>query len=183
MTLAISESPMLHQPEAPVRCSSGPSQHHKSPLIGHMLLILVAMAMERSRQSARECRARKKLRYQYLSDLIQDREGTVDKLQSELSVLERWAQQIDQGTIPPELHNTAPVPFSATDTISSVNGAFNPPALATTSSIFLQRTPVDHQFSADFISTLFEPPTTTAVVHQPNPMPPYSDTMAFFRLP
>merc|ERR1712080_595077 len=31
--------------------------------------------LEKSRQSARECRARKKLRYQYLDDMILEREG------------------------------------------------------------------------------------------------------------
>ena len=33
--------------------------------------------LERSRQSARECRARKKLRYQYLEELVTDREKAV----------------------------------------------------------------------------------------------------------
>lgn len=39
---------------------------------------------ERSRQSARECRARKKLRYQYLEELVSDREKAVILLRSEL---------------------------------------------------------------------------------------------------
>ncbi|CAL4066189.1 unnamed protein product [Meganyctiphanes norvegica] len=33
--------------------------------------------LERSRQSARECRARKKLRYQYLEELVANREKAV----------------------------------------------------------------------------------------------------------
>lgn len=39
---------------------------------------------ERSRQSARECRARKKLRYQYLEELVADREKAVFALRKEL---------------------------------------------------------------------------------------------------
>lgn len=39
---------------------------------------------ERSRQSARECRARKKLRYQYLEELVSDREKAVISLRGEL---------------------------------------------------------------------------------------------------
>lgn len=40
--------------------------------------------LERSRQSARECRARKKLRYQYLEDLVNKREKAVMLLHKEL---------------------------------------------------------------------------------------------------
>ena len=46
--------------------------------------------LERSRQSARECRARKKLRYQYLEELVASRERSVFQLRSELE------QVIDQ---------------------------------------------------------------------------------------
>lgn len=40
--------------------------------------------LERSRQSARECRARKKLRYQYLEELVADREKAVLSLRMEI---------------------------------------------------------------------------------------------------
>ena len=39
--------------------------------------------LERSRQSARECRARKKLRYQYLEDLVNKREHANIRLMKE----------------------------------------------------------------------------------------------------
>lgn len=47
---------------------------------------------ERSRQSARECRARKKLRYQYLEELVADREKAVLSLRAELEKVkvEMW---------------------------------------------------------------------------------------------
>ena len=42
--------------------------------------------LEKSRQSARECRARKKLRYQYLEDLVSKRELAVFALRKELQL-------------------------------------------------------------------------------------------------
>jgi len=43
--------------------------------------------LEKSRQSARECRARKKLRYQYLEDLVQKSETAVNTLKKELEMV------------------------------------------------------------------------------------------------
>lgn len=56
---------------------------------------------ERSRQSARECRARKKLRYQYLEELVTDREKAVLSLRVELekvSVPFGWGRKYQRFT-------------------------------------------------------------------------------------
>ena len=58
--------------------------------------------LERSRQSARECRARKKLRYQYLDDLILEREKANFRLRDELNEYLKWCKELDAnpGVIP-----------------------------------------------------------------------------------
>jgi len=61
--------------------------------------------LEKSRQSARECRARKKLRYQYLDDMIAEREKANIYLREELEKYVSWCQQLDGNQIPDGLQN------------------------------------------------------------------------------
>jgi len=60
--------------------------------------------LERSRQSARECRARKKLRYQYLDDMISERERANVTLRDELLKFQKWCHELDKGRIPEGVH-------------------------------------------------------------------------------
>ena len=58
--------------------------------------------LERSRQSARECRARKKLRYQYLEELVDKRQQAIHVLNNELKDLHEVVRKVDEGVLPQE---------------------------------------------------------------------------------
>ncbi|KAI0229201.1 cAMP-responsive element-binding protein-like 2 [Lamellibrachia satsuma] len=59
--------------------------------------------LERSRQSARECRARKKLRYQYVEELVASREKSIQVLRDELEMYKGHCKQLDRGEMPPQI--------------------------------------------------------------------------------
>merc|ERR1712071_331304 len=72
----------------PGRNSTTKSSDHKGDMKARL---------ERSRQSARECRARKKLRYQYLEELGTHRERSVLVLRTELDQYRQWCLEMDEG--------------------------------------------------------------------------------------
>jgi len=85
---------------------------------GSMSDPLSAVKLEKSRQSARECRARKKLRYQYLDDMISEREKANLILRAELQKYVSWCQDLDSNKVPDGLQeflksaDMQPTPFN-----------------------------------------------------------------------
>uniref|UniRef100_UPI00358F3D19 cAMP-responsive element-binding protein-like 2 isoform X2 n=1 Tax=Myxine glutinosa TaxID=7769 RepID=UPI00358F3D19 len=59
--------------------------------------------LERSRQSARECRARKKQRYQRLEEMVSAKERSICALREELEMYKQWCSAMDQGKIPSDI--------------------------------------------------------------------------------
>ncbi|CAF0880135.1 unnamed protein product [Rotaria sordida] len=59
--------------------------------------------LEKSRESARQCRHRKKLRYEYLEELVTDREKAIIQLQQELERIRTICQYLDQNGINNEI--------------------------------------------------------------------------------
>lgn len=59
--------------------------------------------LEKSRESARQCRHRKKLRYEYLEELVTDREKAIVQLQQELERLRTVCQYLDQNGMSNEI--------------------------------------------------------------------------------
>ncbi|CAF3027819.1 unnamed protein product [Rotaria socialis] len=55
--------------------------------------------LEKSRESARQCRHRKKLRYEYLEELVGDREKAIIQLQQELERIRTICQYLDQNGV------------------------------------------------------------------------------------
>lgn len=65
----------------------------------------VKAKLEGSRRSARECRARRKLRYQYLEEMVTNRERAILSLRRDLEKCKKLCMDLDDGKIPKALIN------------------------------------------------------------------------------
>lgn len=66
---------------------------------------LLRAKLEGSRRSARECRARRKLRYQCLQEMVTNRERAILSLRRELDMYKKLCMELDEGRIPKALVN------------------------------------------------------------------------------
>ena len=55
--------------------------------------------LERSRMSARECRVRKKLRYEYLEELVQDREVRLEYVNGKEQIVDIFTKPLSKDAI------------------------------------------------------------------------------------
>lgn len=99
MNESVSSEPADHQ-ETGVRRPGKRSRKSKQKNSGSGSKSDAKSKLERSRQSARECRARKKLRYQYLEDLVTQQEEAIIALQQEVSHYEDLCRKVDQKVLP-----------------------------------------------------------------------------------
>lgn len=81
-----------------------------------------AKLAERSRQSARECRARKKLRYQYLEELVAHRERAVAVLRREMEQFRLWCRDMDEGRVPEGIQRVLEEARGDSDLHQQMNG-------------------------------------------------------------
>jgi len=59
--------------------------------------------LEGSRKSAQECRTRRKLRYQYLEELVASRERSIQALYQELEIYKKACNDLDEGRVPKQI--------------------------------------------------------------------------------
>ncbi|XP_072032299.1 cAMP-responsive element-binding protein-like 2 [Amphiura filiformis] len=77
--------------------------------------------LERSRQSARECRARKKQKYLYLEETVANKERAICALREELDMYKQWCRDVDKGIVPPEIKEALKDAKQTADTSSDLN--------------------------------------------------------------